>query len=171
MNHLRMKALLPIFVLTFSSYTAAAAASGMGLLANYYHDCPVSRGPNAASLRRVSDLHYAVTRPPCGPLSRTRASSPLATTRATAKFQRRYCEHLVMSDMGVRDQSVGRSPRCSTGFTSCADERFRAHIPKDCEVVSRVDLKSASHVQPDARPTFGLRDTHICFMKQACELL
>ncbi len=48
-----MKALLPIFALIFSSYTAVAALSDLGLLANYYHDCPASHGPHAAYLQSV----------------------------------------------------------------------------------------------------------------------
>jgi len=48
-----VKALLPVFALTFSSYTAVAALSGLGLLANYYHDCPASHGPHAAYLQSV----------------------------------------------------------------------------------------------------------------------
>ena len=48
-----MKVLLPVFLLTFSSYTAVAAPSDLGLLANYYHDCPARQGPDAAHLRTV----------------------------------------------------------------------------------------------------------------------
>jgi hypothetical protein len=48
-----VKALLPVFALTFSSYVAVAASSDLGLLANYYHDCPASRGPQAAYLQSV----------------------------------------------------------------------------------------------------------------------
>ena len=48
-----MKALLPAIALTFSSYTAVAASSDLGLLANYYHDCPASHGPHAAQLQSV----------------------------------------------------------------------------------------------------------------------
>ena len=48
-----MKALLPVFALIFSSYTAVAALSDLGLLANYYHDCPASHGPHAAYLQSV----------------------------------------------------------------------------------------------------------------------
>ena len=48
-----MKALLPVFALIFSSYTAVAALSDLRLLANYYHDCPASHGPHAAYLQSV----------------------------------------------------------------------------------------------------------------------
>jgi hypothetical protein len=48
-----VKALLPVFALTFSSYAAVAASSDLGLLANYYHDCPASHGPHATYLRSV----------------------------------------------------------------------------------------------------------------------
>ena len=47
-----MKALLAVFALTLSSY-AAVAASDLGLLANYYQDCPASHGPHAAYLQSV----------------------------------------------------------------------------------------------------------------------
>jgi hypothetical protein len=42
-----------IFALTVSSYAALAGSPEVGLLANYYHDCPASRGPQAAYLRSV----------------------------------------------------------------------------------------------------------------------
>lgn len=48
-----MKALWPVVALTFSSCVAVAASSDLGLLANYYHDCPASQGPRAAHLRSV----------------------------------------------------------------------------------------------------------------------
>ena len=48
-----MKALLAIFGLTLSSYGAVAASPDLGPLANYYHDCPASHGPQAAYLRSV----------------------------------------------------------------------------------------------------------------------
>ena len=48
-----MKTPLAIFALTLSSYAAVAGSSELGLLANYYHDCPASRGPQAAYLRGV----------------------------------------------------------------------------------------------------------------------
>ena len=48
-----MKALLAVFALTLSSYAAVAAASHLGLLANYYQDCPASHGPHAAYLQSV----------------------------------------------------------------------------------------------------------------------
>jgi hypothetical protein len=48
-----VKALLPVFALTLSSYAAVAAASDLGLLANYYRDCPASYGPHAAYLQSV----------------------------------------------------------------------------------------------------------------------
>ena len=48
-----MKAPLAILALTLSSYAALAGWSKLGLLGNYYHDCPASRGPQAAYLRGV----------------------------------------------------------------------------------------------------------------------
>ena len=42
-----------LFALVLSSHVAVAASSNLGLLANYYHDCPASQGPHAAHLRRV----------------------------------------------------------------------------------------------------------------------
>jgi hypothetical protein len=48
-----VKALFAIFTLTFSSYASVAASSDLGLLANYYHDCPASHGPHAAYLHSV----------------------------------------------------------------------------------------------------------------------
>ena len=42
-----------MFALTLSSYTAVAASSDLGLLANYYHDCPASHGPHATHLQSV----------------------------------------------------------------------------------------------------------------------
>jgi len=39
-----------------SGHTGAAAPSrsfDLGLLSNYYHDCPASRGPHAAYVRKV----------------------------------------------------------------------------------------------------------------------
>ena len=48
-----MKALLTVFALTLSSYAAVAASSDLGLLANYYHDCPASQGPQATLLQSV----------------------------------------------------------------------------------------------------------------------
>ena len=48
-----MKALFAIFTLTFSSYASVAASSDLGLLANYYYDCPASHGPHAAYLQSV----------------------------------------------------------------------------------------------------------------------
>jgi hypothetical protein len=48
-----VKPLLWALALTFSSYTAVAASSDLGLLANYYHDCPASHGPYAAHLQSV----------------------------------------------------------------------------------------------------------------------
>ena len=42
-----------MFALTLSSYTAVAASSDLGLLANYYHDCPASHGPHATDLQSV----------------------------------------------------------------------------------------------------------------------
>jgi hypothetical protein len=50
---LDVRALLPVFALTFSSFTAVAASSDLDLLANYYHDCSASRGPHAAYLQSV----------------------------------------------------------------------------------------------------------------------
>ena len=40
-------------MLTFSSYAAVAEVLDLGLLANYYHDCPASHGPDATYLRSV----------------------------------------------------------------------------------------------------------------------
>ena len=48
-----MKAFLFLFALVLSSHAAVAASSNLGLLANYYHDCPASQGPHAAHLRNV----------------------------------------------------------------------------------------------------------------------
>jgi hypothetical protein len=48
-----VKALLTVFALTLSSYTAVAASSDLDLLANYYHDCPASHGPQATHLQSV----------------------------------------------------------------------------------------------------------------------
>ena len=48
-----MKAFLPVFALTLSSYAAVAASSDLGLLANNYHDCPASHGPRATHLQSV----------------------------------------------------------------------------------------------------------------------
>ena len=48
-----MKALLAIYVLALTSYAAVAAPRDLGLLANYYHDCPASHGPQAPYLRAV----------------------------------------------------------------------------------------------------------------------
>jgi hypothetical protein len=48
-----VKAFLLFFVLIISSYTAVATLSDLGLLANYYHDCPASHGPHALYLRSV----------------------------------------------------------------------------------------------------------------------
>jgi hypothetical protein len=48
-----VKALLTVFALTLSSYTAVAASSDLDLLANYYHDCPTSHGPQATHLQSV----------------------------------------------------------------------------------------------------------------------
>ena len=48
-----MKAFLSIFALMLNSHAALAALSDLGLLANYYHDCPASRGPHATYLRSV----------------------------------------------------------------------------------------------------------------------
>jgi hypothetical protein len=45
--------LFAIFALTFSSYAVVAASSDLGLLADYYEDCPASRGTQAAYLRSV----------------------------------------------------------------------------------------------------------------------
>ena len=42
-----------MFALTLTSYTAVAALSDLGLLANYYHDCPASHGPHATHLQSV----------------------------------------------------------------------------------------------------------------------
>ena len=42
-----------MFALTLTSYTAVAALSDLGLLANYYHDCPASHGPLATHLQSV----------------------------------------------------------------------------------------------------------------------
>jgi hypothetical protein len=50
---LDVKVLLPLFLLTLSSYTAVAAPLNLGLLADYYHDCPASRGPQAAYLQSM----------------------------------------------------------------------------------------------------------------------
>jgi len=48
-----VKAFLSIFALMLNSHAALAALSDLGLLANYYHDCPASRGPHATYLRSV----------------------------------------------------------------------------------------------------------------------
>ena len=48
-----MKAFLSIFALMLNSHAALEALSDLGLLANYYHDCPASRGPHATYLRSV----------------------------------------------------------------------------------------------------------------------
>jgi len=48
-----VKAVFAIFTLTFSSYASVAASSDLGLLANYYYDCPASHGPHAAYLQSV----------------------------------------------------------------------------------------------------------------------
>jgi hypothetical protein len=50
---LKVKALLPMFALALSSYAAVAASSDLGLLANYYHDCPASHGSHATHLQSV----------------------------------------------------------------------------------------------------------------------
>ena len=49
----KVKAFLSIFALMLNSHAALAALSDLGLLANYYHDCPASRGPHATYLRSV----------------------------------------------------------------------------------------------------------------------
>ena len=48
-----MKAFFFVFALILSSHAAVAASSNLGLLANYYDDCPASHGPHAAHLRSV----------------------------------------------------------------------------------------------------------------------
>jgi hypothetical protein len=48
-----VKARLAILILAASSYTAVGASSELGLLTNYYHDCPASHGPQASYLRAV----------------------------------------------------------------------------------------------------------------------
>ncbi len=50
---LKVKAFLPMFALALSSYAAVAASSDLGLLANYYHDCPASHGSHATHLQSV----------------------------------------------------------------------------------------------------------------------
>ena len=42
-----------MFALALSSYAAVAASSDLGLLANYYYDCPASHGPHATHLQSV----------------------------------------------------------------------------------------------------------------------
>ena len=42
-----------MFALALSSYAAVAASSDLGLLANYYHDCPASHGSHATHLQSV----------------------------------------------------------------------------------------------------------------------
>ena len=49
----KVKAFLFVFALVLSGHAALAASSNLGLLANYYHDCPASHGPDAAHLRNV----------------------------------------------------------------------------------------------------------------------
>jgi hypothetical protein len=48
-----VQAFLAICTLTLSSYAATAPSSELGLLTNYYHDCPASHGQQAANLRAV----------------------------------------------------------------------------------------------------------------------
>lgn len=48
-----MKTLLPLFALTLNGCAVAAPLSKLGLLADYFHDCPASQGPHAARLRSV----------------------------------------------------------------------------------------------------------------------
>jgi len=48
-----VKAFLAICSLTLSSYGAVVGSADLGPLTNYYHDCPASRGPQAAHLRNV----------------------------------------------------------------------------------------------------------------------
>ena len=48
-----MKALLAIYAFGLCSYSAAAPSQNLGLLANYYQDCPGRDGKRAAELRRV----------------------------------------------------------------------------------------------------------------------
>jgi hypothetical protein len=78
-----------------SGHTGAAAPSrsfDLGLLTNYYHDCPASRGPHAAYVRKV--LRRALA----GDHAAMRTVIMLhdglfstAITRATARFRRRFC--------------------------------------------------------------------------------
>jgi hypothetical protein len=53
-----VKALLAICALGLA-VVAEASSDDLGLLRNYYHDCPASRGPHAAELRRV--IHRALS--------------------------------------------------------------------------------------------------------------
>jgi hypothetical protein len=48
-----VQALLIICVFAFTSHVALAASSDLGLLTNYYHDCPASLRPHAAYVRKV----------------------------------------------------------------------------------------------------------------------
>jgi hypothetical protein len=48
-----VKALLAICTLALSSFAAVATSPDLGLLTNYYHDCPASRGSQATYLQSV----------------------------------------------------------------------------------------------------------------------
>src|SRR4051812_15481061 len=50
-----MRALFIIATLALTTF-AAGSSQDLGLLTNYYHDCPASHGPHATELRRVIRL-------------------------------------------------------------------------------------------------------------------
>ena len=142
---LEVKALLAVFALTLSSYAAVAAASDLGLLANYYQDCPASHGPHAAYLQSV------IRRALHGDEAAMRL---LIMHKDFLHWRQRGLQRSSRGTIAdswrcsiccVRDRSVSRSPRCSAGFTSCAHARFPAHVPENCKVVPNMDRKSASH--------------------------
>ena len=139
--------LLPVFLLTLSSYMAVAAPSDLGLLANYYHDCPASQGPHAVHLQRV------IRRALRGDKAAMRSvilhkgifstgdnegysEAPVALLRTLGDV--RYAAFVTSQSTEVRAAALG--------LLSCAHPKLRAHLPENCEVVSRVGRKSASHV-------------------------
>jgi len=76
-----------------------AAASDLGLLANYYQDCPASHGPHDAYLQSVIRRALRGNEAAMRLLIMHKGIFSTGDNEASAKFQRHYCGQLAMFDM------------------------------------------------------------------------
>ena len=141
-----------MFALTLSSHAAVTASSDLGLLANYYNDCPASHGPHATHLQSMirralrgdeAAMRFVIMHKGIFSTGDNEGYTEVPEALLRTLGDVRYAAFVSSQSAEVRNAALGLLP----AYT----QHFWAHVPENCEAVSRVDCKSASHVQPIAR--------------------